>query len=105
MPAHPTGSVSVAVRHPTPTPAQSTVPGPGPSVPVPTPAVVRGTGPAGSLRTTGSSAVALTFDDGPWDNTGAVLDLLAQYHVKATFCMIGRQVAAHAALVRRIVAE
>jgi len=57
------------------------------------------------LRTTGSSAVALTFDDGPWVNTPAVLDLLAQYHVKATFCMIGRQVAAHADLVRRMVTE
>jgi len=108
MPSHPTrptGSVSVAVQHPTPTPVQSTVPGPDLAVPVPTPAVVHGTGPAGSLRTTGSSAVALTFDDGPWDDTPAVLDLLAQYHVKATFCMIGRQVTAHAALVRRIAAE
>jgi len=47
----------------------------------------------------------LTFDDGPWEDTPGVLDLLAQYHVKATFCMIGRQVATHAALVRRIVAE
>jgi peptidoglycan/xylan/chitin deacetylase (PgdA/CDA1 family) len=47
----------------------------------------------------------LTFDDGPWADTPAVLDLLAQYHIKATFCMIGRQVATHAALVRRIVAE
>jgi peptidoglycan/xylan/chitin deacetylase (PgdA/CDA1 family) len=47
----------------------------------------------------------LTFDDGPWEDTPAVLDLLAQYRVKATFCMVGRQVAAHAALVRRMVAE
>ncbi len=49
--------------------------------------------------------MALTFDDGPWDDTPAVLDLLAQYHVKATFCMIGRQIAAHATLVQRMVAE
>jgi hypothetical protein len=47
----------------------------------------------------------LTFDDGPWEDTPAVLDLLARYRIKATFCMIGRQVATHAALVRRMVAE
>ncbi|GAA3250313.1 hypothetical protein GCM10010532_096940 [Dactylosporangium siamense] len=49
--------------------------------------------------------VALTFDDGPWEDTPAVLDLLAQHHIKATFCMVGRQVAAHAALVQRMAAE
>src|SRR5581483_92056 len=59
----------------------------------------------GSVRTTGAATVALTFDDGPWDDTPAVLDLLAQHHIKATFCMVGRQVAARAALVRRMVAE
>ncbi len=67
--------------------------------------VPRGTGPAGSLRTTGTPAVALTFDDGPFPYTPAVLDLLAQYHIKATFCVIGRQVEEFAAVVRRIVAE
>ena len=100
----PVRSVPVAVRHHAQT-APPPAPGPAPSAAVPPPAVVRGDGPAGSLRTTGSPAVALTFDDGPWDDTAAVLDLLAQYHIKATFCMIGRQVATHAELVRRIVAE
>jgi peptidoglycan/xylan/chitin deacetylase (PgdA/CDA1 family) len=98
--AAPVGSLALTVRHHAPT-----APSPVPSTPVPTPAVIAGTGPAGSLRTTGSAAVALTFDDGPWEDTPAVLDLLAQHHVKATFCMVGRQVAAHAALVRRMVAE
>jgi peptidoglycan-N-acetylglucosamine deacetylase len=69
------------------------------------PLMAHGTGPAGSLRTTGSASVALTFDDGPWPQTVPILDLLAQYHVKATFCLIGRQVAEYAAIVRRIVAE
>lgn len=69
------------------------------------PLVAHGTGPAGSMRTTGSASVALTFDDGPWPSTIPILDLLAQYHVKATFCVIGRQVAEYAAIVRRIVAE
>jgi peptidoglycan-N-acetylglucosamine deacetylase len=97
-------SVARALLHRAQTPPV-TSPGRTPPIPAPAPALLRGTGPYGSLRTTGSSAVALTFDDGPWADTPAVLDLLAQYHVKATFCVIGRQVAAHAALVRRIVAD
>jgi len=50
-------------------------------------------------------AYALTFDDGPdpvW--TPRLLQLLRAAHVHATFCLIGRQVAAHPALVRSIVA-
>jgi peptidoglycan-N-acetylglucosamine deacetylase len=48
-------------------------------------------------------AVALTFDDGPSEHwTRAVLGLLDQHQVHATFCMIGRQVAEFGALVRRI---
>jgi peptidoglycan/xylan/chitin deacetylase (PgdA/CDA1 family) len=64
-----------------------------------------GRGPNGSITTTGTAAVALTFDDGPSAYTAQVLDLLAEYHIKATFCVIGRQVAANAALIKRIVAE
>jgi len=51
-------------------------------------------------------AVALTFDDGPsgrW--TRKVLDLLRQHEVHATFCEIGRQIAEHAAVVRRLVRD
>jgi peptidoglycan/xylan/chitin deacetylase (PgdA/CDA1 family) len=54
----------------------------------------------------GGKRVNLTIDDGPdahW--TPQVLDLLRHHHVKATFCMIGPQAAAHPDLVRRIVAE
>ncbi|HKS49639.1 MAG TPA: polysaccharide deacetylase family protein [Amycolatopsis sp.] len=49
--------------------------------------------------------IALTFDDGPdpvW--TPKVLALLAQYHAKATFCLIGRNALAYPQLVRQIVA-
>jgi peptidoglycan/xylan/chitin deacetylase (PgdA/CDA1 family) len=49
-------------------------------------------------------ALALTFDDGPdprW--TPQVLKWLAGYHVHATFCLVGRHVAAHPELVRAIV--
>jgi peptidoglycan/xylan/chitin deacetylase (PgdA/CDA1 family) len=65
-----------------------------------------GSGPAGSVMTTGTSAVALTFDDGPDPvQTPKILDLLAAEHVKATFCLVGQNVAAHPELVARIVAE
>ena len=49
-------------------------------------------------------AVALTFDDGPsahW--TRAVVDLLHQHQVPATFCLIGRQIREFASVVRRLV--
>jgi peptidoglycan/xylan/chitin deacetylase (PgdA/CDA1 family) len=63
-------------------------------------------GPVGSLRLTGSSAVALTFDDGPDPgNTPAILDLLRQFHVKATFCLVGWRARDHPDLVQRIAAE
>ena len=81
--------------------------GPGstpPSASTP-PAKPVGTGPAGSFRITGTSAVALTFDDGPSTDTPRVLDMLAKDHIKATFCLIGKQVAQYAEYVKRIVAE
>jgi peptidoglycan/xylan/chitin deacetylase (PgdA/CDA1 family) len=65
-----------------------------------------GRGPAHSLMRTGDAGVALTFDDGPDPvQTPRLLDLLRRQHVKATFCLVGRNVAAHPALVRRIAAE
>ncbi|MEV0001180.1 polysaccharide deacetylase family protein [Micromonospora sp. NPDC050980] len=65
-----------------------------------------GPGPFGAQTATGSARVALTFDDGPdprW--TPQVLALLSQYGVKATFCVVGENVASHPDLVRSIVAE
>ncbi len=52
----------------------------------------------------GGRTVALTFDDGPGPATGQILDLLAKYGVRATFCEIGPQATADPALVRRIIA-
>ncbi|MFI8461058.1 polysaccharide deacetylase family protein [Kitasatospora sp. NPDC085464] len=52
----------------------------------------------------GGRTVALTFDDGPGPATGQILDLLAQYHAKATFCEIGQNAAANPALVKRVLA-
>jgi peptidoglycan/xylan/chitin deacetylase (PgdA/CDA1 family) len=63
-------------------------------------------GPANSATRTRGDGVALTFDDGPDPiQTPKILDLLAKYHVKATFCLVGVNVQAHPELVRRIVAE
>ncbi|MEV4706457.1 transglycosylase domain-containing protein [Actinoplanes sp. NPDC049316] len=58
------------------------------------------------VRTAGEGKrLALTFDDGPSEYTPAVLDLLARYGIKATFCMVGEEVQRYPELVRRVVAE
>lgn len=49
--------------------------------------------------------VYLTFDDGPSENTAAILDVLATYNVKATFFVSGREDEEAAALYQRIVNE
>ncbi|MBX3171990.1 MAG: polysaccharide deacetylase family protein [Candidatus Eremiobacteraeota bacterium] len=51
------------------------------------------------------AGVALTFDDGPSEDTPALLDLLQEEGVKATFFVIGRQVEKYPEVVRRIVAD
>ncbi|MGP3961602.1 polysaccharide deacetylase family protein [Nonomuraea sp. 3N208] len=45
--------------------------------------------------------VALTFDDGPGPYTQTLLDRLADHHARATFFVVGRNVAASPDLVRR----
>lgn len=51
-------------------------------------------------------ALALTFDDGPHpEHTPRLLDVLREYHLQATFFVIGSQAAKHPEIVRRIVAE
>ncbi len=50
--------------------------------------------------------LVLTFDDGPWPGTTPnVLDALKRECVQATFFVIGRNVEAHPALVRRELAD
>lgn len=81
--------------------------------PTPTPTRTRSSRPPSHAQLTAppeyyvrGKSVALTFDDGPdprW--TPQILDLLRTHHVRATFCLIGRQAKAHPELVRRIVAE
>ena len=53
-----------------------------------------------------TNAIALTFDDGPHPvNTPRLLDMLKERGIKATFFLIGKSVATHPEIVRRIVAE
>lgn len=48
----------------------------------------------------------LTFDDGPSvENTNAVLDILKERNIKATFFVVGENVLKHPETARRIVAE
>ncbi|MFJ8634825.1 polysaccharide deacetylase family protein [Streptomyces sp. NPDC093568] len=54
----------------------------------------------------GARGVNITIDDGPdpvW--TPQVLDVLREYGVKATFCMVGTQAQAHPGLVKEVVAQ
>lgn len=49
--------------------------------------------------------VYLTFDDGPSSNTDRILDILAEYDVKATFFVLGKEGEKYQALYNRIVEE
>lgn len=49
--------------------------------------------------------VYLTFDDGPSLNTTEILDILAEYDVKATFFVVGREEEEYLDLYKRIVDE
>ncbi|WP_329494498.1 polysaccharide deacetylase family protein [Kitasatospora herbaricolor] len=122
----PAGSDAVPATPPgTPAPSATTAPGrppaaPRPGSPQPAPGAPTTSAPparpapppaapgvsAALVASTahGGRTVALTFDDGPGPATGQVLDVLAQYGAKATFCQIGPQAAANPAMVKRILA-
>jgi len=54
----------------------------------------------------GSGSVCLTFDDGPHpDHTPRLLDVLGRCEAVASFFVVGREVARHPGIVRRIAAE
>lgn len=52
-----------------------------------------------------SNIAYLTFDDGPSKNTPAILDILRQYGVRATFFVVGRTDAKMTAMYRSILDE
>lgn len=49
--------------------------------------------------------IALTFDDGPNENTLLVLEILKKYHVKATFFCIGKNIEKQPEILKRIIEE
>jgi peptidoglycan/xylan/chitin deacetylase (PgdA/CDA1 family) len=49
--------------------------------------------------------VALTFDDGPGPSTSRLLDTLGKHKVKVTFFVVGKNVEARSAVVRRMARE
>ena len=49
--------------------------------------------------------IALTFDDGPSEQTAKILDVLAQYDARATFCIQGQNVAAYGDTIKRAIAQ
>ena len=49
--------------------------------------------------------VYLTFDDGPSSNTDAILDILKEYQVKATFFVVGKPEETYKSAYQRIVSE
>jgi peptidoglycan/xylan/chitin deacetylase (PgdA/CDA1 family) len=76
----------------------------GPALAAHVPRVAAAYGIERTLRT--HDRIALTFDDGPHpEGTPAVLDELAGRGARATFFLVGEQVASRPALARRIVEE
>jgi peptidoglycan/xylan/chitin deacetylase (PgdA/CDA1 family) len=53
----------------------------------------------------GRHVLALTFDDGPGDSTGSILDLLDRHGARSTFFCLGERVQGRAALLRRMLAD
>lgn len=49
----------------------------------------------------GSKMIALTFDDGPSNHTGLILDKLQEYGAKATFFVVGNRVSRYADVLKR----
>ncbi len=94
----PTSSPSLT---PSPSPSPSLSPTPSPT-PEPTLAVDLETG---ELLPWAEKKVYLTFDDGPSKNTDALLDLLAEYDMKVTFFVMGKDDAESKRLYKRIVDE
>lgn len=110
------GSKNTAAGTAPSTPAASPTTAPASTVPASTQAPTSPTASASASSSTGvvtapqyyvdnegANAIALTLDDGPSaEYTPQVLEILARYDIKATFNMIGRQVAGNLSLVREV---
>lgn len=62
-------------------------------------------GPAILHQAGNANMCAVTFDDGPSQFTGQLLDSLQREGIRVTFFVLGRQVERHPDLIRRMVAE
>src|SRR5713226_10276090 len=62
-------------------------------------------GPTDWRGRTDTASVALTYDDGPSEDTERILEMLRAYDLKATFFMLGRQVELFPETARRAVAD
>ncbi len=59
--------------------------------------------PLGQIKSTRvPGTLALTFNDGPGEYTNGILDVLDSYGWKGTFFILGRTIAARAAIVQRM---
>lgn len=54
---------------------------------------------------TAEKVIALTFDDGPGRTTPAILDLLKQHHIQATFFMEGSQIEGFPRIAKQVVEQ
>ena len=112
--ATPTTTPTAAAPTPDPTAGSTgstTDPGPAQEqgtvdvAPRPTKSCPATVGPAVTRAPGAGRTVALTFDDGPGPDTPALLDLLRERGVRATFFLVGRNAAARPDLVARTAAE
>lgn len=62
-------------------------------------------GPSDWRGRSDTGSVALTFDDGPSEDTERILDILGEHYVTASFFMIGRQVETFPGIAQRVLAE
>lgn len=53
-------------------------------------------------KKTNDKVIAITFDDGPSENTSVIIKLLEKYGAKGTFFCIGNKVAPHAANLKKM---
>ena len=49
----------------------------------------------------GKNEIAITFDDGPHENTAALLDILGRHQIQATFFCIGKNIPGRENILRR----
>ena len=54
---------------------------------------------------TNRKVIALTFDDGPWNTTPQVLEILRENQISVTFFIVGRHLQAYPQVAKQVVAE